>query len=102
MPAAFVRAGGLVGLASPPRPRFVSCCQRNVARKAFRSLPRPHLSGGLLWRRPSLKSAATMNVLEAIQARQSIRAYQPRDIESAKLETILQAANQAASAANLQ
>jgi nitroreductase len=43
-----------------------------------------------------------MNVLEAIQARQSIRAYQPRDIESAKLETILQAANQAASAANLQ
>jgi nitroreductase len=43
-----------------------------------------------------------MNVLEAIQARQSIRAYQPRDIEAEKLETILQAANQAASAANLQ
>jgi len=43
-----------------------------------------------------------MNVLEAIQARQSIRAYQPRDLEAAKLETILQAANQAASAANLQ
>lgn len=43
-----------------------------------------------------------MNVLEAIQARQSIRAYQPRDLEAAQLETILQAANQAASAANLQ
>jgi nitroreductase len=43
-----------------------------------------------------------MNVLEAIQARQSIRAYQPKDIEPAKLEAILQAANQAASAANLQ
>ena len=43
-----------------------------------------------------------MNVLEAIQARQSIRAYQPRDLEAAHLETILQAANQAASAANLQ
>jgi nitroreductase len=43
-----------------------------------------------------------MNVLETIQARQSIRAYQPRDIEPAKLEAVLQAANQAASAANLQ
>lgn len=43
-----------------------------------------------------------MNVLEAIQARQSIRAYQPRAVEPEKLERLLQAANQAASAANLQ
>jgi nitroreductase len=43
-----------------------------------------------------------MNVLEAIAARQSVRAYQPKDIEPAKLEAVLQAANQAASAANLQ
>jgi nitroreductase len=43
-----------------------------------------------------------MNVLKAIQARQSIRAYQPKAIEPEKLQTILQAANQAASAANLQ
>lgn len=43
-----------------------------------------------------------MNVLEAIHARQSIRAYQPRDIEPEKLETLLRAANQAPSAANLQ
>lgn len=43
-----------------------------------------------------------MNVLEAIRARQSIRAYQPKEIEAGKLEQILQAANQAASAANLQ
>jgi len=44
----------------------------------------------------------TMNVLEAIRARQSIRAYQAKDIEPDKLEAILSAANQAASAANLQ
>jgi len=43
-----------------------------------------------------------MNVLEAINARQSIRAYQARSIEPEKLETILSAANRAASAANLQ
>ncbi len=43
-----------------------------------------------------------MNVLEAIYARQSIRAYQPQAIEPSKLEAVLKAANQAASAANLQ
>ena len=43
-----------------------------------------------------------MNALEAIQARQSIRAYQAKPIEPAKLTAILSAANQAASAANLQ
>ncbi len=43
-----------------------------------------------------------MNVLEAIKARQSIRAYQSKAIEPEKLEAILSAANQAASAANLQ
>ncbi|HTX65247.1 MAG TPA: nitroreductase family protein, partial [Opitutaceae bacterium] len=35
-------------------------------------------------------------------ARQSIRAYQPRPIEPAKLQAVLAAANRAASAANLQ
>ena len=43
-----------------------------------------------------------MNVLEAIRARQSIRAYQPRPIEPEKLATVLAAANQAPSAGNLQ
>jgi nitroreductase len=43
-----------------------------------------------------------MNVLEAIKARQSIRAYHARAIEPEKLEAILSAANRAASAANLQ
>lgn len=43
-----------------------------------------------------------MNVLDAINARQSIRAYQPQAVEPEKLEAVLQAANQAASAANLQ
>lgn len=43
-----------------------------------------------------------MNVLEAIDARQSIRAYQARAIEPEKLEAVLSAANRAASAANLQ
>ena len=43
-----------------------------------------------------------MNVLEAINARQSIRAYQPRPVEPEKLEAVLSAANRAASAANLQ
>jgi len=43
-----------------------------------------------------------MNVLEAIHARQSIRAYQTRPVEPEKLEAILTAANRAASAANLQ
>jgi nitroreductase len=43
-----------------------------------------------------------MNVLAAIEARQSIRAYQVKPIEPAKLEAVLNAANRAASAANLQ
>ncbi len=43
-----------------------------------------------------------MNVLEAIRARQSIRAYQPRPIEPEKLAAVLAAANQAPSAGNLQ
>jgi nitroreductase len=43
-----------------------------------------------------------MNVLKAIRTRQSIRAYQAKPIEPEKLEAVLSAANQAASAANLQ
>jgi nitroreductase len=43
-----------------------------------------------------------MNVLEAINARQSIRAYQSRPVEPEKLAAVLAAANRAASAANLQ
>ena len=43
-----------------------------------------------------------MNVLDAINARQSIRAYQPKPIEPEKLQAVLNAANRAASAANLQ
>ena len=43
-----------------------------------------------------------MNVLEAIRTRQSIRAYQAKPIEPGKLAAVLSAANQAASAANLQ
>ena len=43
-----------------------------------------------------------MNDLEAIHARQSIRAYQPTPVEPAKREAILAAANRAASASNLQ
>jgi len=43
-----------------------------------------------------------MNVLEAIRARQSIRAYQPRPIEPEKLVAVLSAANQAPSGGNLQ
>lgn len=43
-----------------------------------------------------------MNALEAIHARQSIRAYQARPVEPEKLEAVLSAANRAASAANLQ
>jgi nitroreductase len=42
------------------------------------------------------------NVLEAIQARRSVRAYLPKPLEPEKLETILAAANQAPSAGNLQ
>ncbi|MGC8743257.1 MAG: nitroreductase family protein [Verrucomicrobiia bacterium] len=43
-----------------------------------------------------------MNVLEAINARQSIRAYKPIEIEQEKLKIILSAANRAPSAGNLQ
>ena len=43
-----------------------------------------------------------MNVLEAIRARQSIRAYEPRPVEPEKLTAVLSAANRAASAGNLQ
>lgn len=43
-----------------------------------------------------------MNTIEAIQARQSIRAYRDRPVEAEKLEAVLSAANRAASAANLQ
>jgi len=43
-----------------------------------------------------------MNLLEAIQTRQSIRAYQPQEIEAEKLDAILNAMVQAPSAGNLQ
>jgi nitroreductase len=43
-----------------------------------------------------------MNTLDAINARQSIRAYQTKAVETEKLATVLSAANQAASAGNLQ
>jgi nitroreductase len=43
-----------------------------------------------------------MNVLEAIQTRRSIRAFQQRAIEPGKLRTVLEAVRQAPSAGNLQ
>jgi|YelNatPaOPRAMG01_1025707.scaffolds.fasta_scaffold02937_14 nitroreductase len=43
-----------------------------------------------------------MNVIEAINARQSIRAYLQKEIEPEKLNIILSAANRAPSAGNLQ
>jgi nitroreductase len=43
-----------------------------------------------------------MDLFDAIQARQSVRAYQPADVPAEKLEAILSAANQAPSAGNLQ
>lgn len=43
-----------------------------------------------------------MNTFEAIQARQSVRAYQPREVEPEKWERLLAAINQAPSAGNLQ
>lgn len=43
-----------------------------------------------------------MELFEAIQTRQSVRAYQPKDIPTKHLEAILSAANQAPSAGNLQ
>jgi nitroreductase len=66
--------------------------------------PEPRLHSAPLKPRPGhgMILLSTMNVLEAIKARQSIRAFQPREIEADKLEILLQAANQAASAANLQ
>ena len=41
-----------------------------------------------------------MNLFEAIEARQSIRAYQPKEIEPSQLEAVLQAAQRAPSAGN--
>ena len=43
-----------------------------------------------------------MDLFETIRARQSVRAYHDKEIEAAKLEAILSAANQAPSAGNLQ
>jgi len=43
-----------------------------------------------------------MNLFETIQARQSVRAFQPKEVEPDKLEAVLAAANQAPSAGNLQ
>jgi nitroreductase len=43
-----------------------------------------------------------MNLIETIQARQSVRAFLPTPIEPDKLEALLAAANQAPSAGNLQ
>ena len=43
-----------------------------------------------------------MDLFETIRERQSVRAYQDKEIEAAKLEAILSAANQAPSAGNLQ
>jgi len=42
------------------------------------------------------------NVLEAIKGRRSIRAYDPRPVEAEKIQQILEAANRAPSAGNLQ
>jgi nitroreductase len=50
----------------------------------------------------SLTNSEKMNVLEAINARQSIRAFKATEIEPEKLEVILSAANRAPSAGNLQ
>ena len=43
-----------------------------------------------------------MNLFEAINARQSVRAYQAKPVEQEKLEAVLKATNQAPSAGNLQ
>ena len=43
-----------------------------------------------------------MDLFETIRARQSVRAYQPREIEPPKLQAILSAANQAPAAGNMQ
>ena len=43
-----------------------------------------------------------MDLFETIQARQSVRAYQPTDVPADKLAAILSAASQAPSAGNLQ
>jgi len=43
-----------------------------------------------------------VKLFEAIEARRSVRAYQPRAISTEELETVLSAANQAPSAGNLQ
>lgn len=43
-----------------------------------------------------------MDLFETIQARQSVRAYHPQEVEAEKLDAILSAANQAPSAGNLQ
>jgi nitroreductase len=43
-----------------------------------------------------------MNTLDAIQARRSIRAYQPQTVEAEKLDALINAINQAPSAGNLQ
>ncbi|HNQ88817.1 MAG TPA: nitroreductase family protein [Verrucomicrobiota bacterium] len=43
-----------------------------------------------------------MNTLDAIQARRSVRAFQPRPVEAEKLDALLNAINQAPSAGNLQ
>jgi nitroreductase len=43
-----------------------------------------------------------MELFETIQARQSVRAYQPKELSAEDLEAVLSAANQAPSAGNLQ
>jgi len=43
-----------------------------------------------------------MDLFEAIKTRQSVRAYQNREVEDAKLQALLAAVNQAPSAGNLQ
>ncbi len=43
-----------------------------------------------------------MSLWEVLEARRSVRAFHPREVESDKLEAVLRAANQAPSAGNLQ
>lgn len=43
-----------------------------------------------------------MNLFDVIHARQSVRAYQPKEIEQGKLQTIFDSINRAPSAGNLQ
>jgi nitroreductase len=75
---------------------------KSVMRTIWRRQPSGDLTCINIPRAADPQTRTTMELFEAIHARQSVRAYQSTEVEADKLNAILSAANQSPSAGNLQ